>query len=111
MSLLLWALTAFNLLAGAASLGQALRLAGADERRFWRSATLYRLMLAIAWSFPAIAFGAVIWAWAQFNSGGLYALPLILAPIAWLIVMGIVFTIADYAEDGVIGNARARDVD
>jgi hypothetical protein len=32
-----------------------------------------------------------------------------LAPILWLFVMGLVFAIVDFAEDGIIGNARMRD--
>ena len=37
------------------------------------------------------------------------ALPLMLAPILWLLVMGLVFAIVDFAEDGILGNARVRD--
>jgi hypothetical protein len=32
--------------------------------------------------------------------------PIILAPIAWLMVLGLVFAIVDFAEDGIHGNAR-----
>ena len=28
------------------------------------------------------------------------------APILWLVMMGLVFAIVDFAEDGVLGNAR-----
>jgi hypothetical protein len=34
---------------------------------------------------------------------------MILAPIAWLLVMGLFFAVADFADDGVIGNARRND--
>ena len=36
-------------------------------------------------------------------------LPILLAPILWLVLMGVVFAIVDFAEDGILGNARSRD--
>jgi hypothetical protein len=31
---------------------------------------------------------------------------MLLAPILWLVLMGVMFAIVDFAEDGVLGNAR-----
>jgi hypothetical protein len=33
---------------------------------------------------------------------------MLLAPILWLLLMGLLFAIVDFAEDGVLGNARTR---
>ena len=49
------------------------------------------------------------WAWRAFEAGQAHSIPIMLAPIGWLLVMGLVFAIVDFAEDGIIGNARTRD--
>lgn len=106
MLVLVWAFTLFNIAAALASLGQAVRLLRASERAHWRSRTLYGLAIAIAWSFPIAALAGVMLGWLHFQQGARDAIPLLLAPIAWLFVMGVVFAIADFVEDGVLGNAR-----
>ena len=109
MLVLVWAFTLFNLAAALASLGQAMRLLRKTERAHWRSRTLHGLAVAIAWSFPIAALAGVTLGWLHFQQGARDAIPLLLAPIVWLFVMGIVFAVADFAEDGVLGNARSRD--
>lgn len=106
MLVLLWVFSAFNLVVAAASLGTAVRLMTAHERRHWRSKTLLTLAAILAWSFPAAAFAGVATAWQHFNAGQTDAIPIILAPLAWLMLMGLIFAIVDFAEDGILGNAR-----
>lgn len=109
MLVLLWAFSAFNVVAAAASLGTAVRLMTGPERARWRSKRLLTLAAILAWTFPAAAFAGVATAWSHFNAGQADAIPIILAPIAWLMAMGLVFAIVDFAEDGVLGNARSND--
>lgn len=109
MVVLLWAFSAFNMVIAAASLGTAMRLATRTERRHWRSKRLLTIAAFLAWTFPAAAFAGVVTAWQHFNEGRLDSVPIILAPIAWLLLMGVVFAVVDFAEDGVLGNGRMRD--
>jgi len=111
MLVLLWAFTAFNLVVAVASLGQGVRLMTRDERAHWRSKTLLTLAAILAWTFPIAAIAGVWLGWSHYHAGQHDAVPLVLAPLAWLIAMGIVFAIVDFVEDGVLGNARARTPD
>jgi hypothetical protein len=108
MFVLMIAFTVFHLVAGTASLGLAVRLLTVEERAYWRSKRALFVAGLMCWVYPAAAFVGASFAWRGFNAGEHYALPLLLAPILWLVVMGIIFAIVDFAEDGVLGNARAR---
>ncbi|MDX2275371.1 MAG: hypothetical protein NW206_07950 [Hyphomonadaceae bacterium] len=105
---LMAAFTLFHLVAGIASLGLALRLLRPTERAHWRSKRALLVAEALCWVYPALAFGCAAMAWRIFSAGGHHALPLLLAPIGWLLLMGAVFAIVDFAEDGVLGNTRER---
>jgi len=109
MIVLLTAFTLFNLVAAAASLGGAARLLTTEERAHWRSKTLLLIAALLAWSFPIAALGGTALAWRHYESGQHDAIPIILAPLLWLIVMGAVFAIVDFLDDGVIGNGRIRN--
>ena len=86
------------------------RLAPPEHRALLeRTAPALLVAELLCWIYPVIAFIAGSFAWAIFNMGGHHAFPLMLAPIAWLVIMGIVFAIVDYAEDGILGNARERN--
>ena len=98
----------FHLCAGVASLGLAVRLLTEEERAHWRSRTLLAIAQAILWVYPALAAAAGYTAWRMFSVGDAMALPVLLTPILWLLAMGLVFAIVDYAEDGVLGNARSE---
>lgn len=106
MLVLLWAFSAFNAIVGTASLGTAVRLMTAGERARWRSKTLLTIAAILAWTFPAAALAGVAAAWTHYQAGQQGAIPIILAPIGWLLAMGLVFAVVDFAEDGIIGNAR-----
>mgnify|MGYP001351666955 CR=1 FL=1 len=106
MLVLMAAFSLFHLLIGAASLGLAVRLLAPEERAHWRSKPALLVAEVICWIYPVIAFVAASLAWRAFNAGGHYGFPLMLAPLLWLVVMGLVFAIVDFAEDGVLGNAR-----
>lgn len=107
MTLILSGFTLFHLAVGVASLALAVRLLSAEERACWRSQPARWVALALCWVYPALAFVCASLAWRE--AGGALAVPLMLAPILWLVAMGIVFAIVDFVEDGVIGNARVRE--
>jgi hypothetical protein len=109
MTVILWAFTAFHFVVALASLGLAVRLLSAEERAHWRSQAARMVAEVMCWVYPAAAFFAVRAAWEAYNQGHHLAMPLLLAPIGWLMAMGLVFAIVDYAEDGVLGNARSRE--
>lgn len=106
MDIILWAFTLFHLAAGAASLAMAVRLLTPDERAHWRSQAALLVAEFLCWIYPIAAFVAVKSAWAAQGAGRHDALPLMLTPILWLLLMGLLFAIVDFAEDGILGNAR-----
>jgi hypothetical protein len=110
MEVILWAFTLFHLAVGLASLGLALRLLTPDERAHWRSRSALLVAEFLCWIYPIAAFVAVKSAWAAYASGHHHAIPMLLSPILWLVLMGLVFAVVDFAEDGVLGNARKQNV-
>jgi hypothetical protein len=107
MSVILGAFSLFHVAVGMASLGLAVRLLSQEERARWRSSGARFVAEALCWVYPVLAFVCASFAWR--NTEAAHALPLMLAPILWLVVMGLVFAIVDFLEDGVLGNARLRD--
>jgi hypothetical protein len=108
MLTLMAAFTLFHLAAGTASLGLAVRLLTPEERAMWESKPALFVAELMCWVYPVLAFAAGAVAWRAFNAGARHGFPLMLAPVLWLVVMGAVFAIVDFAEDGVLGNARRR---
>ena len=108
MVVILWTFTLFHLVVGLASLGLAVRLLGPVERSHWRSQIALLLAELLCWIYPVAAIVAVKSAWSAHAAGHPMALAMLLAPIAWLMLMGLAFAIVDFAEDGVLGNARSR---
>jgi hypothetical protein len=100
------AFTLFHLVVGLASLAMALRLWSAEERALWNSPLARVTAELLCWVYPIAAFASSKVAWMAYNDGVQHAFPMILTPILWLVVMGLVFAIVDFAEDGIIGNAR-----
>lgn len=111
MIVLLTAFTLFHLCVGVASLGLAVRLLTPEERALWRSPAALLVAELLCWIYPITAFASSKVAWSGYHEGVAHAFPMILTPILWLVVMGIVFAIVDFAEDGVLGNARVGDHD
>jgi hypothetical protein len=109
MIVILWAFTAFHVCVGAASLALAIRLLTPKERAHWRSPAALLAAEFLCWIYPIAALASVKSAWDAYAADHHLAMPILLAPILWLIVMGVVFAIVDFAEDGVLGNARARE--
>jgi len=109
MIFILGAFTLFHLAAGTASLGMAVRLLTPEERALWRSKPNLFVAELTCWLYPVIAFACGVFAWRAFGDGRPHALVLLIAPLLWFVIMGIVFAIVDYAEDGILGNARTRD--
>ncbi len=109
MIVILWAFTLFHVAVGLASLGLALRLLTPQERAHWRSPLALLVAEFLCWIYPIAAFVAAKSAWAAYATGHHHAIPMLLAPILWLVLMGLLFAIVDFAEDGVLGNARQEN--
>jgi len=107
MQILLWALTLFNVAAAFGGLALALRLATPQERAHWRSKILLHIADAFAWVLPLAAVLGTMIAWMDVTAGRPAGALLAFIPIGWLVLMGIVFAVVDYAEDGILGNGRA----
>lgn len=106
MTVILWAFTLFHLVVGLACVGAAVRLLSPEERAHWRSKAALLVAEFLCWIYPVAAFVSVKSAWSASDVGHAFALPMMFAPILWLLLMGVVFAIVDFAEDGVLGNAR-----
>jgi hypothetical protein len=106
MNVILWAFTLFHVAVGLASLGMALRMLTPVERAHWDSKLALLVAELLCWIYPIAAFVAVKSAWSAHAVGHPMALVMLIAPILWLVMMGLVFAIVDFAEDGVLGNAR-----
>lgn len=107
MTLLLIAMSVFNFCAGFAALKRAFRLVTPEGRARWASRRLYGIAVFVAWSLPVIALIATIWAWRLTQGQAAHwALPMMFAPVGWLILWGILFAIVDVAEDGELDFGR-----
>lgn len=106
MNVILWAFTLFHLAVGLASLAMAVRLLTPGERGMWRSLVALLVAELLCWIYPIAAYVGVKSAWAANDAGHPLALAMMAAPILWLLLMGVMFAIVDFAEDGVLGNAR-----
>jgi hypothetical protein len=65
------------------------------------------IAILVAWTLPVlcVAGTAIAWRWL----GGDYhawSAPIILAPVAWLVIWGVLFAIVDFAEDGELDFGR-----
>jgi hypothetical protein len=109
MSIILTAMTLFHLAAGLGGIGVGLRLLNGDERKYWRSKNALLVAEVLCWVYPVLAFVCASWAWRAYEAGNGLALPVMFAPVLWLLLMGLIFAIVDFAEDGILGNARVRD--
>ena len=109
MILLLWALSFVNVFAAIGGGALAVRLLTPDERAHWRSKRLLRIAEAFAWVLPVAAVAGTALAWIDANNGRPAGALLAFIPIGWILLMGIVFAVVDFAEDGILGNARSRD--
>lgn len=109
MLALLIAFTLFNACVAAACLGQGARLLKREERAEWRSRALLVIAVFLSWTFPLVAGAGVYFAWTHYSQGQMDTVPIILAPIAWLILLGIIFAVVDFAEDGRFDFGRGEE--
>jgi len=98
-------LTGFNLCAAAACAGAGMRLVGAAARAAWASKLLYRIAMTMCWGMVALAGLSTALAWSFWSVRAGYGL-IVLVPLVWLVLMGAVFAIVDFAEDGVFDFGR-----
>jgi hypothetical protein len=98
MFVILTAFTLFHLAAGMASLGLGMRLLTGEEAAYWRSKRALLVARLLCWVYPALGFFCASAAWRVFEQAAPHALPIMLVPLVWLLVM-----------DGVLGNARVRE--
>lgn len=108
MVVILSAFSLFHLAVSLACIAAAVRMLTPRERALWRSPAALLAAELLVWIYPILAFVGAKVGWRAFGAGDHTALPLMLAPIGWLVVMGVIYAIVDFAEDGVLGNARAR---
>lgn len=108
MIVILWAFTLFHVVVGLASLNTAVRLLSPAERALWRSRSALLVAELLCWIYPVAGFVASKSAWDAYHAHQPHAVPLLFIPIGWLLLMGLVFAIVDFAEDGILGNARQR---
>jgi hypothetical protein len=108
MIVILWAFTLFHLAVGLASLGMAVRLLTPSERALWRSQIALLVAEFLCWIYPIAAYVGAKSAWNANAAGHPLALAMMVAPILWLVIMGVIFAVVDFAEDGILGNARKR---
>jgi hypothetical protein len=108
MLVFLTAFSVFNLFAGAAAAAKAVHLATPEGRERWASQRLYRVASALAITLPLVALCGTGLAWLGWRNGEAGAAPWVLAPVLWLILFGILFTLVDLAEDGILGNGLKR---
>lgn len=106
MTVILWAFTAFHFCVGLASLGLAIRLLTPGEREHWRSQAALLTAEFLCWIYPVVAMVSVKSAWGAYAADHHLAMPILLTPVAWLLIMGAIFALVDFLEDGVLGNAR-----
>ena len=108
MVVILWAFTLFHVVVGLASISTAVRLLTPAERELWRSRSALLVAELLCWIYPVAAIVATKSAWDAYHAGQHHAVPLLFIPILWLLLMGLLFAIVDFAEDGILGNARLR---
>jgi hypothetical protein len=102
VQLFLTVFTLFNLAAAGAAFRVVATLALPDAPKQWASRRLFVIARVGCGGLGMIALWATAAAWAF---GADFA-PLILAPIVWLVALGGVFAIVDFAEDGVFDFGR-----
>jgi hypothetical protein len=107
MTLFLAAFTVFNAFLAYAALRRAGKLMTPEGRDWWASKRLYSIACFAAWTLPAVCLAATAAAWLIQRAGVLHlAPPMILAPVGWLLLMGVFFAIVDFSEDGVLDFGR-----
>jgi len=107
MTVFLAAFSAFNAFLAYAALRRAGKLMTTAGRDWWQSKRLYAIACFAAWTLPAMCIGATGLAWGLLSQGVQHwAAPTILAPVGWLLLMGIFFAVVDVAEDGVLDFGR-----
>ena len=99
------AFSVFNLLAAAGAAAAGVRLLAPEGREGWASRRLLAISQVMCWGLTLIGVAATLAAWALAPGQPRYA-PLILVPIAWIVAMGVIFAIVDFAEDGVFDFGR-----
>jgi hypothetical protein len=102
VTLFLVVFTLFNLCAAIAAFRTVGQLALPGEEKKWASKRLFLIARVGCWGLLIIAIWASAAGWAFSPDWA----PLVLAPIGWLLVMGAVFAVVDFAEDGVFDFGR-----
>lgn len=106
MIVFLLAFSVFDVILGYAALRRAQKLVTPEGRAWWQSKRLHAIAVFAAWTLPFICILSVGAAWTLYDDAPHWAAPAALAPVAWLLVMGIFFAVVDVAEDGVMDFGR-----
>jgi hypothetical protein len=95
--------TLFNACLGLAAAAQARALSTPEGKAWWKSRRLYAIASFAAWTLPLVSIGAIGAAWLLPAE---LAAAAVLAPLAWLIGLGALFAVVDFAEDGMLDFGR-----
>lgn len=106
MLIFLIAFSLFNLCAAGAAANGIMTVDKMHGAKGWQSKRLYVISKSAAWGLLLLGLWSTAAGWAFQPDGA----PLILLPIAWLILSGAAFAIVDFAEDGVFDFGRGAPV-
>ncbi len=102
MLIFLIAFSLFNICAAGAAWNGVTAIDHMHGPKGWQSERLYVISKSAAWGLLFLGLWSTAAGWAFSPAGA----PLILIPIAWLLLSGAVFAIVDFAEDGVFDFGR-----
>jgi hypothetical protein len=108
MTLFVALVSVFNLMLAAASAGRASRLMTKSAASEWASRRLLGFARLALWTIPlaAIAANAAAWRMLLASDYPHWAAPIVLAPLALVLLLGAAFAVIDFAEDGVLDFGR-----
>jgi hypothetical protein len=101
------AFSLFNICAAGAAWNGIMNVDKMHGAKGWQSQRLYAISVVAAWGLLLISIWATAASWV-FAPGGE---PLVLLPVAWLLLSGTVFAVVDFAEDGVFDFGRGPSPD
>lgn len=106
MLIFLIAFSLFNLCAAGAAWNGIVNLDRMHGPQGWQSKRLYVIGKTAAWGLLLLSIWSTAAGWTFSPNGA----PLVLLPIAWLFVSGVVFAVVDFAEDGVFDFGRGAQI-
>ncbi len=106
MQIFLTVFTLFNLCAVAAAWNGIMNVDVMYGVKGWASKRLYTISIVACWGLLLTGLWASAAGWAFAPEGA----PLVLLPVCWLMLCGIVFAVVDFIEDGVFDFGRGAPI-